>query len=190
MASFYDLPQSWETEEVVGLLLQLTTTQRRALRSYVSQVELGAMDVTEWLGSDLCPVSRTAWYRQGGKNYLAHPIFQEALQASLWRAIAAQTAEEEKAIQRATRKLRLLVPGAVDKLEALMNNGESDAVKLRATDSILNRAGLETAEKSTTEVTGISLEEWRKQQAERQQQAAAALDDFAGMEDEGADDAA
>ena len=188
--SLYDLPQSWETEEVVALLLQLSRTQRRALRAYISQVELGKMNVLEWLASDLCPVSRAAWYRNGQANYLNNELFQETLRACLRRAIAAQTAEEEKAIQRATRKLRLLVPDAVDKLEALMNNGESDAVKLRATDSILNRAGLETAEKSTTEVTGLTLEEWRKQQAERQQQAAAALDDFAGIEDEGADDAA
>lgn len=184
MPSIYDLPQSWETEEVVGLLLQLRPTQRRALRAYVSQVELGELDVTQWLASDLCPISRAAWYRNGQGNYLNNPLFQEALQASLRRAIAAQTAEEEKAIQRATRKLRLLTVDAVDSLEDLMKNGESDAVKLRATDSILNRAGLETAEKSTTDVTGISLDEWRQQQAERQRQAAATLDDFTGVDDD------
>lgn len=183
MSSIYDLPQSWETEEVVGLLLQLSKVQRRALRAYVTQVELGTMDVTEWLDSELCPVSRTAWYRKGQSNYLNNDLFQEALQASLRRAIAAQTAEEERAIARATRRLRLLAPDAVETLVELMAEGESDAVRLRATDSILNRAGLETAEKSTTEVTGVPLDEWRQQQAERQQQAAATLDDFADLDE-------
>lgn len=180
--SLYDLPQSWETEEVVALLIQLSKTQRRALRAYISQVELGDQNVLAWLDSEACPVSRAAWYRDRGRNYLGSDLFQEALQASLRRAIAAQTAEEEKAIKRATRKLRLLVPEAVDSLEKLMNTGESDAVKLRATDSILNRAGLETAEKSTTEVTGIPLDEWRKEQEARRGKVSQAIDDFADID--------
>lgn len=183
MASIYDLPQSWETEEIVTLLLQLSTTQRRALRAYISQVEMGATDVTAWLASDLCPVSRAAWYRDGQRNYLNHPIFGKALEASKRRALAAQTAEEEKVIRRAASKLRLLVVDAVDSLENLMRKGESDAVKLRATDSILNRAGMETAEKSSSEVVGISLDEWKRQQSDRKAQAAATMDDFDGDEE-------
>lgn len=153
--SLYDLPQSWETEETVALLMALTSTQRRALRAYISQVELGDKSVVEWLASDLCPVSRAAWYRDGQRNYLNHPGFKAALEACLRRALAAQTAEEDKAIRRATSKLRLLVPKAVDRLEALMESGESDAVKLRAADSILDRAGLETAAKGPA---GVAIE--------------------------------
>lgn len=177
MPSLYDLPQRWETEEVVGLLVQLSATQRRALRSYISHVELGGMDVTAWLESEHCPVSRAAWYRKGQRNYLNHDLFRRALEESLRLALAAETAEEERAIRRATSKLRKLVPAAVDRLEDLMEFADKDAVRLRAADSILNRAGLETAEKSTTEVTGLSLSDWRKQQAERRQQAAEALAD-------------
>lgn len=187
MASIYDLPQSWETEEVVTLLAQLSTTQRRALRAYVSQVEMGDMDVTAWLASPACPVSRAAWYRGGQRNYLNNELFQGALDAYLKRAIKAQTASEDRAMRQASSKLKMLVLEAVNSLEQLMNNGESDAVKLRATDSILNRAGMETAEKSSNEVVGMTLDEWRKQQEERQAQAKAALDDFAGFDDEGAD---
>jgi len=176
--SLYDLPQSWETEETITLLLQLSSTQRRALRAYVSQVELGDMDVQRWLASDLCPVSRTAWNRDGQRNYLNNPQFKEALEACLRRALAAQHTEEEKAIRQATRKLRLLVPKAVDRLEIIMETGESDAVKLRAADSILNRAGMETAEKSSSETVGMTLEEWRAKQRERQSKASQAIDDF------------
>lgn len=153
--SVYDLPQSWETEETVALLMQLSTTQRRALRAYLSQVELGDMNVVQWLESDLCPVSRAAWYRDGQRNYLNNPQFRQALDACLRRALLAQNSEEEKAIRQATRKLRMLVPKAVDRLEVIMETGESDAVKLRAADSILNRAGLETAEKGPA---GMSIE--------------------------------
>lgn len=176
--SVYDLPQSWETEETVALLMQLSSTQRRALRAYLSQVELGHLNVVEWLDSDLCPVSRAAWYRGGQRNYLNNPQFREALDACLRRALMAQNNEEEKAIRQATRRLRLLVPKAVDSLELIMQTGESDAVKLRAADSILNRAGMETAEKSSSETVGMTLEEWRTKQRERQSKASAAVADF------------
>jgi hypothetical protein len=176
--SLYDLPQSWETEETVALLMQLSTTQRRAVRAYISQVELGDMNVLQWLDSDLCPVSKGAWYRDGQRNYLNSPQFKAALDACLRRALLAQSSEEEKAIRQATRKLRLLVPKAVDSLETIMQTGESDAVKLRAADSILNRAGMETAEKSSSETVGMTLEEWRTKQRERQHKASQALDDF------------
>ena len=180
--SVYDLPQSWETEETVALLMQLSSTQRRALRAYVSQVELGHMNVVQWLDSGLCPVSKAAWYRDGQRNYLNNPQFRDALDACLRRALMAQNNEEEKAIRQATRKLRLLVPKAVDSLELIMQTGESDAVKLRAADSILNRAGMETAEKSSSETVGMTLEEWRTKQRERQSKASAALVDFADDE--------
>lgn len=160
--SLYDLPQSWETEETVALLMQLSTTQRRALRAYLSQVELGHLNVVEWLDSDPCPVSRAAWYRDGQRNYLNSPQFRQALDACLRRALLAQNSEEEKAIRQATRKLRMLVPKAVESLERIMQTGESDAVKLRAADSILDRAGLETAAKgpaATLEVTYVN--DWR-----------------------------
>lgn len=180
--SLYDLPQSWETEETVALLMQLSSTQRRALRAYLSQVELGHMNVVEWLDSDLCPVSRAAWYRDGQRNYLNSPQFREALDACLRRALLAQNSEEEKAIRQATRKLRLLVPKAVDSLELIMQTGESDAVKLRAADSILNRAGMETAEKSTVETIGMTQDEWLATQAKRQTEVKQAIADFADDE--------
>ena len=46
--SLYDLPQSWETEETVALLMQLSTTQRRALRAYL----VGLEEVDELLDRD------------------------------------------------------------------------------------------------------------------------------------------
>lgn len=50
---------------------------------------------------------------------------------------------------------------------------------LEASKQILDRISAATASKSTTEVVGMSLEEWRDTQAKRQTQAAQTLADFA-----------
>ena len=55
---------------------------------------------------------------------------------------------------------------------------------LEASKQILDRISAATASKSTTEVVGMSLEEWREAQKQRQAQAVQALADFADDEDE------
>lgn len=53
---------------------------------------------------------------------------------------------------------------------------------LEASKQILDRISAATASKSTTEVIGMSLEEWRVAQKQRQQAATQALEDFADVE--------
>src|SRR5574343_75370 len=62
----YALPHECESEEIARALGGLTPKQRRALRAYVWQVELGEQTVTGWLASDTCPVARQSWYRSDG----------------------------------------------------------------------------------------------------------------------------
>ena len=49
---------------------------------------------------------------------------------------------------------------------------------LDASKQILDRISAATASKSTTEVIGMSLEEWRAAQKQRQQTVTQVLDDF------------
>jgi hypothetical protein len=58
----------------------------------------------------------------------------------------------------------------------------SVAEVLKASTEVLDRVSAATASKSTTEVVGMSLEEWRAAQKQRQTQATQALADFADDE--------
>ena len=109
----YDLPHVCETVEVAGLLTALSPRQRRALRAYVWQVELGELGVTEWLRSEGCPVSARAWY---GAGYLHSDAFQAALEAYRQAGQRWQVAEEAKQIARARNTLVRATPRAAERL--------------------------------------------------------------------------
>ena len=51
----YQVPHECEKAEIAEKLAVLTPRQRRALRSYVWQVELGEKSLTAWLASPAVP---------------------------------------------------------------------------------------------------------------------------------------
>lgn len=126
-----------------------------------------------------------------------------------WKEDPTIKAAHDLAVERARWWVRVRQSGAVqNSLDILMDAGEhaaqqlanmvklgvlifdfgADGMELRRADSghileaskqILDRISAATASKSTTEVVGMSLEEWRAAQAQRQAQATQALTDFA-----------
>lgn len=154
MIDAYSLPHECEKEELATLLARLDRSQRRALRSYVWNVELGEKSVKEWIGSEGCPVSNTAWYRHEQRNFLRHPAFAAALTAYLEAGLKWQTDEESKAIRRASRLTALATPDAAQTQIDLMKSAEREEVKLKAAQGILDRAGLATAKKGVSSVVG------------------------------------
>lgn len=154
MIDAYSLPHECEKEELAAILARLDRTQRRALRAYVWNVELGEMSIKDWLASEGCPVSSTAWYRHEQANYLRHPLFSLALTAYLEAGLKWQTDEESKAIRRASRLTALATPDAAQTQIDLMKKAEREEVKLKAAQGILDRAGLATAKKGVSSVVG------------------------------------
>lgn len=150
----YAYPHICETEQVAAAIARLSTKKRQVLRSYIWHVELGSKRVGQWLAMPDCPISPASWYRQGGKNYLADDDFAAALDTYVERALAWQSQAEAVAVQQAAHKLRLHSLEAVEGLIGMMTRGEKDADKIRAMNSILDRADVETAVKSSQEVTG------------------------------------
>lgn len=150
----YSYPHICETEQVAAALARLSTKKRQVLRSYIWHVELGSKRVGEWLAMPDCPISTASWYRQSGKNYPNDPEFTAARDTYVERALAWQSQAEAVAVQQAAHKLRLHSLAAVEGLIQMMALGEKDADKIRAMNSILDRADVETAVKSSQEVTG------------------------------------
>lgn len=131
-----------------------------------------------------------------------------------WKEDPTIKAAHDLAVERARWWVRVRQSGAVqNSLDILMDAGEhaaqqlanmvkmgvlvfdfgADGMELRRADpghileaskQILDRISTVTANKSTTEVVGMTLEEWRAAQAQRQAQAKQALTDF-GDEDDG-----
>ncbi len=181
----YDHPHICEKESVIEALAELSPKQRRAVRSYVREVDCGSMGLMEWIADAPDSVSLASWRRPAAKggNYWGterdpvHP-FRRAVAAYRAAWLRWQTDEESEAIRRAAHDIRMAATEAVTRLLELMRTADKDAVQLRAAESVLDRAGLETAEKHTTELTGETIDEWRRQRAEQREQARAAMTDF------------
>jgi hypothetical protein len=136
----------------------------------------GTSEETVFQRRDTC--SRNTYHAKWKKD----PVFADVLETVTGLAREWHGGRAMRAMAQASERLALASPGAVAKIVAVLANSEDDQAVLRAAFGILDRAGLETAEKSTTEVTGVTLEEWRAQQADRQSQTAAALEDFADID--------
>ena len=97
----YGLPDACESEEVARLLAELKPTARRALRSYMHQVEFGSLRVGEWLASPTCPVKERRW-----RYLLARPEFKLAFDAYKRALERAELAADKKSVEAAQRRLR------------------------------------------------------------------------------------
>jgi hypothetical protein len=115
MVQSYGLPHECEREELAALLGRLTSQQRRAVRSFVWQVEMGSQSVTAWLASDVCPVSHASWYRGNGRLW-CNPEFQRALRAYRTTALQWQTEQERREVLRARTTLLRATPDAAGRL--------------------------------------------------------------------------
>lgn len=189
MLNPYDLPHDCEREAVALALSGLNRRQRRVLRAYVREVECGEKDLSKWIAEGPDSPSMATWRvpaRKGGKYWGTEddPVkpFREAVRLYRDAWLFWETAEEQKALRKAGRDLRLLAPKAVERLGNLMDYADKDAVRLRAALGVLDRASMETAAKNET--VEMSLEEWRAAQARRQAQAAQALTDFGDEDDD------
>jgi hypothetical protein len=152
----YELPHSCETAEIAELLAQLTPRQRRVLRSYVWQVELGELLVSEWLASEGCPVGVKAWYRRGDNAAYTHnPAFMAALAAYLRTGQRWTLNQEQRQVERARSTLMQASNKAALRLAGLVDS-ESERIALEAANSVLDRADLKTATKGTTD-TALTL---------------------------------
>ncbi len=124
----HDLPHACETADLAAKLAALTPRQRRALRAYVWDVELGELSVTAWLHAEGCPVSERAWYASGERaHYLHSDSFQAALDAYRAAGSRWQVAEEAKAIGRARSTLVKAAPAAA---ERIVEAAQADLSKL------------------------------------------------------------
>jgi hypothetical protein len=147
----YELPHACESMEIAQALARLAARQRRVLREYIWQVELGELGVTAWLESEKCPVSPRAWYASGHKaNYLHSDAFQEAL--ALYRDAGQRwlITDQARSVEAAQRKLRLGAVKAAERMVDLVDHAASDMVKLRAAEQVLDRADVATASKGPT----------------------------------------
>ena len=107
-------------------------------------------DKTVWVRADFPDVcSRTVYNKWRDKN----PVFVEVLAAVTKLALDYRDSEELRALQLSRRRLRLASPVAVGRLITLLQSAD-ESIVIRAALGILDRAGDETAAKSSSVVTG------------------------------------
>jgi hypothetical protein len=117
MLEAYALPHECEREGLATILAQLDARQRRVLRAYMWQVELGEKSVTEWLALDSCPISRSKWYEATERGrYWGNKRFQAALDAYRKAGLEWQMNQERRAVEAAQKRIRRAAPAAADRL--------------------------------------------------------------------------
>lgn len=156
-------------------MARLAPRQRRAIRSYVRHVECGATTLGDWIANDPDSPALSTWRKPAneGGNYWgteASPVesFRRTVQLYVLAFQRWQTGEEEAALRKAGRQLRLLAPVAAEQLASIIEKGQvrferagdyvvkqaGIAEVLSAINSALDRAGVKTAAKSAVELTG------------------------------------
>lgn len=154
--------------------------QRATIIALVDARLAGTPEEDVWRRADTC--SRTVYHTKWKKD----AIFADVLATVESLARNWKSTETVRALTEAARRLALAAPVAAAAAIRRLQDDDGN-IALRAAFGILDRAGVETATKSSAEVTGVelTLDEWRTQQAERQRQAQEALDDFADDDDAG-----
>lgn len=134
----------------------------------------GRAEETVWRLDETC--SRTVYHTKWKKD----ATFSNVLETVTKLARDWKNGESTRALAEATKRLALAAPSAA-RAAILLLRSTDESIRLRAALAILDRAGVETAAKSSSETvtTEMGLEEWRAQQAQRQAQAAEALAAFA-----------
>jgi hypothetical protein len=107
----FRLPHACESAEIARLLAALSPRQRRVLRAYVWQVELGERSLSVWLAEPKCPVARSTWYKYTGEN-----SFQAALKAYRSAGLRWLAEQDQRSVAGAQRRLRMAASAAADRL--------------------------------------------------------------------------
>lgn len=108
------------------------------------------------------------------------PTFADVLDNVSTLARTWKDGEAMRALAEAARRLALASPMAVTTLISKLSSHDEN-IQVRSALGVLDRAGMETATKASSEVNSnmsLSVEEWREQAEESRAQAAAALEDF------------
>ena len=124
--------------------------QRATVLALVTARIAGQPEASIWdraTHPDVC--SKTVYQNKWKKQ----PLFADVLTNVERLARTYQDTRTLRALQSAAERLALAAPVAVGRLIALMQ-GSEDAIVLRAALGILDRAGVETAQKGSNEITG------------------------------------
>lgn len=114
------------------------------------------------------------------------PLFADVLHQVTQAAKAHRDSRAARSLAQASERLALAANPAVGRLVQLLTSND-ESIILRAAVAILDRAGLETAQKATTGTAG-DLEEWRRQADERRRQVEETIEEFDTEDDAGAAD--
>lgn len=115
------------------------------------------------------------------------PLFADVLKQVTQAAKAHRDSRAARSLAQAGERLALAANPAVGRLVQLLTS-DDEGIILRAAVAILDRAGLETAQKATAATAG-DLEEWRRQADERRRQVEETIEEFDTDDaDEGAAD--
>lgn len=162
----YSLPHECETEAVTQALMQLDARKRRVVRSYVWSVEISGKLIDHWLADKTTPVSRAAWYRTGGSNYMRNEDFAAAVELYTAAVLRFRTRREQSLLDDARHQIIDNALAAVDETVNLMQFSESDSERGKAAERIVKWSGLDkSSEQAATrvEVKGyevVSPDDW------------------------------
>jgi len=161
MLNPYSVPHDCEKQELAARLQYLSAKQQKVLRSYIKHVHFGDMNLTQWLqAKNVQSVSTASWRKPAikGGNYWGteespNVDFRAAVDAYVAAMNRFHTDQEEKAISQANRIIRLASVRSATYIADLIGNKEAqDKDRLNAAKTVLDRASVETAEKSNVAV--------------------------------------
>lgn len=187
----------WEAQAAteLGRLANPHAAKKRAtVIALVDARIAGRSEETVWAMAETC--SRNIYHSKWKRD----EIFADVLEKVTALAREWHDGRAMRALSDAAERLALASPAAVARAVEVLTTGQitfrdrnGEIIReayaqmpevLRVIFGVLDRAGLETASKSTTETIGMTLDEWKQQQAEQRKQAAEALADFADEADE------
>jgi len=145
---------------------------RRMKTTIIALVDARLANETEesvWTRPGTC--NRKTYHTKWKKD----PLFADVLAACTKAAHAHQDQRAARALATASERLALAAPAGVNRLISLLGS-EDEAIILRAAVAILDRAGLETAPKSSA-ATG-TLDDWRQEAEQRRQAVEDTLAEF------------
>lgn len=158
------------TTELNRLSGQHAEKQKRTILALVDARLAGRSEETVWTTPGTC--NRSTYHTKWKKD----PVFAGVLDACTKAAIAHRDGAAARALAQAAERLALLAPPAVGRLAGLLNS-DDEAIILRASVAILDRAGVETGAKSQSTAT-VQIADWRADAERRRQQAAETIDAY------------
>lgn len=158
------------TAELDRLTGQHVEKQKRTILALVDARLSGRTEESVWSAPGTC--NRSTYHTKWKKD----PTFAGVLDACTKAAIAHRDGAAARALAQAAERLALAAPPAVGRLITLLNSAD-ESIILRSAVAILDRAGVETGQKSQTAAT-VEIADWRADAERRRQQAAETIDAY------------